>query len=276
MNDGLDLGIVGSASLVKKGYSFIISNVGKTVAAITLAVTALISFTEISFSSITSESFSSTLVMMLIASYVMYFSLEDAGERLGRESEEYKKIAERHAALQGEIKGCDVARLRDFCLEYRNAELEYRRNNLLFSLGYTKEEYEAYLIGEKVSEKAQKALRRVEKIKRAELDAPMLLSSERQRKSELDNPEASRLWYMILKLIPSTVCMLFTVSVMVSVRDNLSAAGVIEAILKLSTLPIIGLKGYSGGYQYAIGSELGWLETKCRLLETFLRSYNAN
>jgi hypothetical protein len=78
---------------------------------------------------------------------------------------------------------------------------------------------------------------------------------------------------MILKLIPSTVCMLFTVSVMVNVRDNLSVAGVIEAILKLSTLPIIGLKGYSGGYQYTVGSELGWLDTKCRLLETFLRDY---
>ena len=276
MTDGLDIGIVSSASLVKKGYSFIIANVGKTVAAITLAVTALISFTEISFSGLGSESFSSTLVMMLIASYIMYFSLEDAGERLGRDSEEYKRMAERHTELQGEIKGCDIASLREFCLEYRNAELEYRRSNMLFSLGYTKEEYEAYLRGEQMPEKTKKALRRVEKIKRAELDAPTLLSSERQRKSELDNPEASRLYVMIIRLIPSTVCMLFTVSVMVSVRDNLSVAGVIEAILKLSTLPIIGLKGYSGGYQYTTVRELGWLDTKCRLLETFLKGYKAS
>ena len=87
--------------------------------------------------------------MMLIASYVMYFSLEDAGERLGRESEEYKTVAEMHREMNERIKGCDIADLRDFCLEYRNAELEYRRENLLFSLGYTKDEFEAYKNGAK-------------------------------------------------------------------------------------------------------------------------------
>ena len=94
MKDGFDMGIVSSGQLVKKGYSLLIANVGKTVALITLAVTALVSFTEISFSEFGSESFTSTLVMMLIASYVMYFSLEDAGEKLGRESDEYKTASE--------------------------------------------------------------------------------------------------------------------------------------------------------------------------------------
>lgn len=276
MSNGLDIGIVSSSALMKKGYSFIIANVGKTVAAITLAITALVSFTEISFSSLTSESFTSTLLLMLISSYVMYFSLEDAGEKLGRDSDEYLKISKRHTALQTEIKKCDVARLRDFCLEYRNAELEYRRSNMLFSLGYTKDEYEAYQRGEEMPQKMQKALRRVENIKRAELDAATLLSNERQRKSELKNPETSRLLNLLLKLIPSTVCMIFTVSVMVSIKDSMTASGVIEAILKLSTLPIIGLKGYSGGYEYVTSNEIAWLDTKCRLLDSFLKSYNSN
>ena len=276
MSNGLDIGIVSSSALMKKGYSFIIANVGKTVAAITLAITALVSFTEISFSSLTSESFTSTLMLMLISSYVMYFSLEDAGEKLGRDSDEYLKISKRHTALQTEIKKCDVARLRDFCLEYRNAELEYRRSNMLFSLGYTKDEYEAYQRGEEMPPKMQKALRRVENIKRAELDAATLLSNERQRKSELKNPETSRLLNLLLKLIPSTVCMIFTVSVMVSIKDSMTASGVIEAILKLSTLPIIGLKGYSGGYEYVTSNEIAWLDTKCRLLDSFLKSYNSN
>lgn len=271
MNDSLDIGLVNTGSLVKKGYSYIVANVGKTVALITLAVTALVSFTEISFSGINTASFTSTLIMMLIASYVMYFSLEDAGERLGRESEEYKTAAEKHRELNEIIKGCDIAELRNFCLEYRNAELEYRRDNLLFSLGYTKDEFEAYKNGAKMSKKACKALGRVEKIKSAELDAPTLISSEGQKKSELINPESTRLFGMITKLIPSSVCMLFTVSVMISVKDNMTAAGVIEAILKLSTLPVIGLKGYSGGYQYVMNSEIAWLKTKSRLLDTFLK-----
>ncbi len=272
MKDGLDIGIISSGALVKKGYSLLIANVGKTVALITLAVTALVSFTEITFSDISSESFTSTLIMMLIASYIMYFSLEDAGEKLGRESDEYKAASDKYTKLKDSIKGCDISRLRSFCLDYRNAELEYRRSNLLFSLGYTDEEYESYLRGEQMSKKARSDLRRVKRIRRSELNAASLLSSERASVSELKNPESSRIARMLLKLIPSTVCMLFTVSVMISLKDNLTAAGVIEALLKLSTLPVIGLKGYSGGYEYVTAGEIGWLETKSRLLDSFLKS----
>ena len=272
MKDGFDIGIVSSGELVKKGYSFLIANVGKTVAIITLAVAALVSFTEISFSELSSESFTSTLVMMLISSYVMYFSLEDAGEKLGRESEAYKRANDKLTEFKNQIKGTDVSRLREFCLDYRNAELEYRRSNLLFSLGYTEDEYARYVKGEKMSQKAQKDLRRVKKMKRAELDAASLISGDRRRESELKNPESTRLIHMILKLIPSTVCTLFTISLMISVKDNLTTAGVIEALLKLSTLPIIGLKGYSGGYEYVTASEVGWMETKARLLDAFIKS----
>lgn len=272
MKDGFDIGIVSSGELVKKGYSFLIANVGKTVAIITLAVAALVSFTEISFSELSSESFTSTLVMMLISSYVMYFSLEDAGEKLGRESGAYKRANDKLTELKNQIKGTDVSRLREFCLDYRNAELEYRRSNLLFSLGYTEDEYTRYVKGEKMSQKAQKDLRRVKKMKRAELDAASLISGDRRRESELKNPESTRLIHMILKLIPSTVCTLFTISLMISVKDNLTTAGVIEALLKLSTLPIIGLKGYSGGYEYVTASEVGWMETKARLLDAFIKS----
>ena len=274
MKDGFDIGIVSSGALMKKGYSLLIANVGKTVATITLIITALVSFTEISFSDFGSESFSSTLVMMLISSYVMYFSLEDAGEKLGRDSEEYKKVSERYAELQGRIKGHDISLLRKFCLEYRNAELEYRRSNLLFSLGYSNDEYEDYLKGKTAGKKAKRELRRVKRIKRAELDAASLLSTERMRGRELTNPEKGRVLSMIIKLIPSTVCTLFTISVMISVKDNLTAAGVIEALLKLSTLPIIGLKGYSGGYEYVTVSEVAWINTKCRLLDAFIKTNN--
>ena len=272
MTEGFDIGLASSSAMLKKGYSYVVANVGKTVAVITLAVSALVSFTEISFASLGSESFTSTLVMMLIASYVMYFSLEDAGERLGREGDRYKEVSERHSELQKRIKSCDVTRLREFCTEYRRAELEYRKANMLFSLGYTHEEYEAYLRHEEMTQKMRKDLRRVEKMKPAELDTAMLTSNDKRQKSELRNPESSRIFNMIVKLIPSTVCMLFTVSVMISVKENMTAAGVIEAILKLSTLPIVGLKGYSGGYEYVTSCEISWLETKCRLLDSFLKS----
>ena len=272
MTEELDLGKVSASSFVKKGYSFILANVGKTVAAITLLVAALVTFTEISFSGIGSAGFTSTLVMMLISSYVMYFSLEDAGEKLGRECESYIAISKRHEKLQKEVRSHGISELREFCTEYRNLELDYRRQSLLFSLGYTKKEYEAYINGEEMSRKAKKDLMRVKKIRPAELNTAMLLSNEMKSKSELKSPERDRILNMVLKLIPTTVCMLFTVSVMVSTKDNMTSSGVIEAILKLSALPVVGLKGYSGGYEYATVSEYAWLETKCSLLESFLKS----
>ena len=273
MRDGLDMSIVASGALIKKGYSFLIANVGKTVALITLAVTALVSFTEIGFAELTSEGFTSTLIMMLIASYIMYFSLADAGENLGRDSDGYKASLKEYTCLKEQISGDDIGNLRSFCLEYRNAELEYRRANLLFSLGYTEDEYKEYLNGAEMTKTMRKALVRVKKMRRSDLDAASLLSSDNHSKSELKNPESSRLYNMILRLIPSTVCMLFTVSIMVSLKDNMTGAGVIEALIKLSTLPMIGLKGYSGGYEYVTGSEIGWIETKTRLLDSFIKSY---
>ena len=270
MKDGLDLGIISSGALVKKGYSFLIANVGKTVALITLFVTVLVSFTEISFSELRGESFTSTLIMMLIASYVMYFSLEDAGEKLGRESDGYKEARGKYESLKARVGGGDVGELRQFCLDYRNADLEYRRSNLLFSLGYTEEEYESYLRGEKADKRAKRELGRVKRMKRAELNTAMLMSSDKRASSELYNPESRRLLHTLIKLLPSTVCMIFTVSVMISLKENLTAAGVIEVLLKLSTLPVIGLKGYAAGYEYATERERGWINIKSRLLASFL------
>ena len=272
MREDLDINLLTPGVLAKRGYSFLIANVGKTVALITLAITALVSFTEISFSAIGSESFTSTLVMMLIASYIMYFSLEDAGEKLGRESDAFKKSAERYNSIRSRIGSKDVARLRSFCLEYRNADLEYRRENMLFSLGYTRDEYDRFISGEKTDKRTAKALGRVKNIKVSDLTAVSLLSFDTHTDSELKSPKYEHFFNTVLRLVPSTVCMLFTVSVMISVRDNLTASGIIEALLKLSTLPIIGLKGYSGGYEYSTGAEKVWLDTKSDLLEAFLKT----
>ena len=189
MNDGLDLGIISSGALIKKGYSFLIANLGKTVALITLFITALVSFTEVSFLDFSSTDFTSTLIMMLIASYVMYFSLEDAGEKLGRESSGYKEAKEKYDGLASRVGGGDIADLRRFCIDYINADYEYRKSNLLFSLGYPSLEYERYLRGEITDRKTRKSLARIRKMKRAELDAAGLLATKRRMKSELENPE---------------------------------------------------------------------------------------
>ena len=89
-DNNFERALLGTDDVIKRGRDLLINNVGKTVALITLLLACLVTFTDISFYELGTERFTSTLVMMLIASYLMYFSLEDAGERLGEESEEKK------------------------------------------------------------------------------------------------------------------------------------------------------------------------------------------
>ena len=54
-------------------------------------------------------------------------------------------------------------------------------------------------------------------------------------------------------------------------------AEIFEGLMKLSTLPIIGVRGYVCGFTYAKDVRASWLETKSRLLTGFLdRSNNEN
>ena len=59
---------------VKGGFSSLITNAGKVVAGITLLVAVLVTFTDVAFSDIRSESFTTTFIIMLISAYLMYFS----------------------------------------------------------------------------------------------------------------------------------------------------------------------------------------------------------
>ena len=75
---------------------------------------------------------------------------------------------------------------------------------------------------------------------------------------------------MLLNLIPTTLCMVITISVMLSLKESLGPAEIFEGLMKLSALPIIGIRGYVCGYSYAKDVRARWLETKSRLLEGFL------
>ena len=207
--------------------------------------------------------------------YLMYFSLEDAGEKLGEDTEEYKASKARYDELVKKIPGESIPSLRKFCSDYSAEELRYRRENLLYSCGYTYKEYEDFhkgIIPDDIVPKTRRAYLRADLMKAVSLTPKTLLSPDRVRgKSELSNPESSKLLRMIISLIPSTICMTVTVSVMLTAKEDLGAAEIIGGILKLSTLPIIGLRGYAAGYNYTKRTLPVWNETKTRLLEAFLK-----
>ncbi len=272
MKDKFEISLLESGELLKKGAAALINNIGRSVAVITLVVAALVLFTDISFADFNAESFTSTMAIMLMASYLMYFSLEDSGERLGEESDEYKKSKQACDALIDRVGGERIHELRNFCKEYSHEEANYRRANLLISKGYGIEEYEAYKSGSPAAKGALRVFRRADRLKAKTLTPKDLLTKQIYgTKSELHNPETSRLLGALIKLLPTTVCTVVTVSVMLTAKDNLSVATVIDGLFKLSTLLIIGFKGYASGYSYAKYTLPMWLDTKSRLLDAFLK-----
>ena len=258
-------------SFMKHSYTALISNAGKVIAFITLSMAVLLTFTDVAFSDLSSQAFTTQLCVMLLSSYLMYFSLEDSGEREGEASEEYKMANERYLSAKTRITPNDIDRLRQFCLDYSIREQEYRRLSYLSEMGLSKCDYLSYRSGKVFSRRNMRIFRKADKIRAVNLTPSTLLSSTHGvSQSELLGPGRAKLISSLISLIPSTVCMIFTVSVMLTTKDGMTVSSVIEGILKLSALPIIGFRGMLDGYKFAKEEKSAWLETKARLLETFL------
>lgn len=274
MTDKFEASLLEAGRLMQRGMITLAANVGKVTAIITLVVSALVLFTDIRFADFGTESFTSRLAIMLISSYLMYFSMSESGERAGEECREYREASEKWVALSTEVSGDKIGALRDFCKNYSASELRYRRENLLNCHGYTEEEYIASLKGKACTGASKRVFKRAARLRAIPLTPKTLLSMQNARsKSELENPQKSKHISMILKLIPTTICMTVTVSIVLTAKDNMNATTVIDGIFKLASLPIIGLRGYASGYFYARYTSPLWLGTKSRLLDAFLKEY---
>ena len=268
MTRDLDDMLMGANEIVKGGIGTVIGNLGKIIALIALAVACTVTFTDVSLIGVETERYATTLVVMIISSYVMYFSLFDVGEERGKECHGYISAKERFSATRVKINGDMMPELRDFCEEYSRAELEYRRRELLMSYGLSEAEAKSAERGSR----AARIRRKSERMRAAPLTPRALLTAERgSRGGELENPERGKLIRSFLRLLPSTVCTCLTVSIVLSFKEGMTLEDVLNGIIKLSALPIIGIRGYLGGIDFAEKKSSAWLETKARILETFLK-----
>lgn len=284
----LEAGLLsGGSNLVRRGYSAILKNCGKLIAALTALVVLLVTFTEVGFYEIGAAELTANLILLLVASYVIYFSLEDAGERLGRDSEEYKAAKRRQDELTARIDSDMMPALREYIEDYRERELSARRASILMAAGLceadltdvrSRREVTASDLSKaddkaaKRSRAARAAIRRARAQRPIDISAGMLLSGGSRRGRELYNPERTKFLSLVVRLIPTTVCTLFTASVMLSVKDGLGAGEIIEGLVRLCPLPVVALRGYSAGFVYASEEESEWMAEKSRLIESFLRT----
>ncbi len=272
MKESFDISLLASGEIMKRGYTALINNIGKAIATITLVVTTLVLFTDISFAEFSSKSFSSTLAVMTVASCIMYFSMEEAGEKLGEDSEEYKSAVEKYTSLTDKINGSEITKIREFLESYTEEELKYRRNSLLFYYGCSEDDYNRYLSsGRAESKELKRIFKKADRLRAVSITPRTLTSKERTKdESELKNPESTKLLRLCLRLIPCIISMCVTVSVMLSAKSELNAGVIIDGLLKLSALPVIGFKGYSAGYNYTRGATCLWIKTKISLMEAYL------
>ena len=265
-NDLLALG-----GLMRQGQSYIINNVGRIIAVITMLVATLVTFTNVAFADVSGETFTVTLTVLLLSSYLMYFSLEDAGEREGEGSEEYKNAYLGFLEVRRKISPDSIDALRAFCLDYTDKELTYRRLNYLCEHGLSKRDLDDYRLGKPYPRRARRHLITADKMRAVVLTPAMLLSRAHGIDgAELVPPERKKLLASLITLIPSTVCTVLTVTVILSTKNGLTPSGVLDGIMKLSALPVIGCKGFIDGHRYSTEAKVTWFETKTRLLEAFL------
>lgn len=284
---GLEASLLASGSgLVRRGYSALLKNCGKLIAALAAVIVLLVTFTEVGFYEIGATELTANVILLLVASYVIYFSLEDAGERLGRETDEYREARRRHEAVAARVDSEMMPALRGYVEEYRAGELAGRRAAILMEAGlceadlaeegYRSESKESNPRDKKTagrrSRAARAAIRRARAQRPIDVSAGILLSGGSRRGRELHNPERTKFPALLLRLIPTTVCTLFTASVMLSVKDGLGASEIIEGLVRLCPLPVVALRGYSAGYLYTSEEECEWMRAKTRLLESFLRT----
>lgn len=273
----LDSLIFSGGGLVKRGYTYALANIGKTVALITSVAVLLLTFGEVGFIDLKRDSFTATVLVMLVASYVIYFSLHDAGEGAGRETDVYKEAEKKYLDFRERIAYKDAASLRAFLLQYSKDELEYRRKSYILSQGASYSEYSEYLSGKAVGGRDGRIYRRAASMKAVSITPRDLRERKRsERRAELTSPTSGKMLRMILSMIPTTLGTLFTVSLMLGIKEGLTVETVIESLVRLSALPIVALRAYAHGYSFASEDVVSWMETKTRIIEEYLKSEGQN
>ena len=97
--------LLDSGEIMKRAVRGAIYNMGKIIAIFTLLITVAVTFTDISFSYELTEELISSVLLLLTSSYIIYFSLVDAGEKYGMESEEYRRAAKDYGNIRAQIRG---------------------------------------------------------------------------------------------------------------------------------------------------------------------------
>ena len=198
---------------------------------------------------------------------LMYLSLEEEGERMGRKEKIYTDAESALTTAAARVLPTQYGQLEAFCREYAKEEFAQRRARLLLAYGIS-DENTAML--------PPAARRKLEYLRPVQISAFMLLGNTlKDGGSPLYNPEKRRRYRLLMRLTPSLLCMTFGIGIAIGARDALTISAILEGVFKLSALLIIGLRGYTHGYLFIGEAEIPFIRAKTQLLERFLSEETA-
>ncbi len=246
-----------------KGRQKIFSHIGLWIAALSLLVAIVVTFTDISLLALSAESLTLKMAIYAAVTVIMFFALEEEGERTGRTENAYKESEKDFLSTKVRVTPDRYSALEAFCGHYIEEELEGRRALLLLSHGITD------------SNAPRSALleRRLKSLRPLRINAAALLDRSAQSvRSPLHNPDHRRRLRLLARLFPSLLCSVLGIGIAIGVRGSLTPAIIMEGLFKLSALLIVALRGYAIGYLYVGETEVPLIRAKTRLLEQFLCS----
>ncbi len=258
--------------VIQKTKESVLSHIGRALALLAVLIAGIFTFTEIAFVGITPEQFTLEAAVILICGLVMYFSLESEGECYARGQSAFTEQKNEADALAEQIGGEQIGALREYLLKTHRDEVDARKKRMLMMWGISEDELTRYLCGERFGRKKSRYLKRVAKsTPRALTPSELLFFCEDGGEEITTAPNPLSRFRTVYKLIPSILCTLLTVGIIIEVKDGFTPALVLEGLLKLSALFSMGLRGYLAGVNYVNGVLLPFHKVREKLLSAFIK-----
>ncbi len=256
-----------SLASLSRGRQKLFTHIGLWISLLALLIAALTTFTNISILSLSAETLTLTVAVYAAVTVVIFFSLAEEGERMGRSETAYREAEKSLETAVARVAPAQYAKLEDFCRRYAEGEFSERRARLLLAHG---------IVGEE-NAPPKAAQRQLKRLRPPQLNAFMLLGKAAcSIDSPLRNPQKKRKNRLFLRLTPSLICTCFGIGIAIGTRETLTVSAILEGAFKLAALLIVGLRGYVQGYLFIGDSEIPFIRAKARLLEQFLSEAEEN
>jgi hypothetical protein len=271
----------------KKTTRAFLNYAGLLISVFTVFVVVLVMTTDISIVSFADiASLGLTFFILLLCSYVVFISCADSGSRAGEQSQAYVEAMERFNELRRRVTSSGAhTKIRKFCSDYVENELESARRTVLSGSGVSYEAYKEKYLGvtkwalraeKKLTAKQRKAVAAANALKPIKLNSTMLMGSvgcKLYRRSPLTvNPaKQKRVGFMIrfLRVIANS---LLTGCVVLDASADFSRADFAAVCFKLFAVVPNGFAGYKFGYDNVAVHTVEYLNGRSDLLEEALSS----